>query len=98
MNSQRNAAFRLEEEIGKGGAPPHGKQVPPLEEDANVDQALVNLPLMMDKKYKNRSFSKGPCYHHSSTNGHDTIPSYEASSKSGGCVPSPSTSYYYGFP
>ena len=45
MNSQRNAARRLEEEISNAGAPPRGEQVPPLEGDANVDQAPSILHL-----------------------------------------------------
>ena len=49
MNTQRNASRRLEEEISNAGVPPRGEQVPPLEEDANVDQALVNLPPLMDE-------------------------------------------------
>ena len=47
MNTQRNAARRLEEEVANAGAPPCGDQVPPLEENANVDQAPANpLPMM----------------------------------------------------
>ena len=41
MNTQRNATQRLEEEVANAGAPPHDEQVPLLEENANVDQALV---------------------------------------------------------
>ena len=39
MNTRRNAARRLEEEIANAGVPPCGDQVPSLKEDANVDQA-----------------------------------------------------------
>ena len=48
MNTWRNAARRLEEEISNAGAPLRGKLVPPLEEDANVDQAPVDPPLLTD--------------------------------------------------
>ena len=48
MNTQRNVARRLEEEIANTGAPPHGYQFPPLEEDANMEQAPVNTPPLMD--------------------------------------------------
>ena len=39
MNTRRNASRRLEEEISNAGPPPYGEQVPPLSEDANVEQA-----------------------------------------------------------
>ena len=42
MNSRRNTARRLEEEVANAGAPPYGHQVPALEENANVDQAPAN--------------------------------------------------------
>ena len=46
INTRRNATRRLEEEIANAGAPPRGEQVPPLEEDSNVEQKSVNpLPL-----------------------------------------------------
>ena len=48
MNTRRNVTRRLEEEIANAGAPPRGDQVPPLKEDANVDQALVNPPPLTD--------------------------------------------------
>ena len=48
MNTQRNAARRLEEEVDNARAPPHGDQVPPLEENANVDQATTNPPPMTE--------------------------------------------------
>ena len=48
MNTRRNATRRLEEKIANVGAPPRGKQVPPLVEDANVDQAPVNPPPLTD--------------------------------------------------
>ena len=44
MNTRRNADQRLEEDISNVGAPPHGDQVPPLEEDVVDDQAPVNPP------------------------------------------------------
>ena len=48
MNTQRNQARRLEEKIANARAPPRGKQVPPPEEAANVDQAPINTPPLMD--------------------------------------------------
>ena len=36
MNTLRNAAQTLEDEIANAGAPPHGDQVPPLEKDVNA--------------------------------------------------------------
>ena len=47
MNTQRNAIRRLEKEVANEGAPPHYEQVPPLKENANVDQAPANPPPMM---------------------------------------------------
>ncbi|TMX05451.1 hypothetical protein EJD97_020345 [Solanum chilense] len=47
MNTRRNAVRRLEKEVANAGAPPHYEQVPPLKENANVDQALANPPPMM---------------------------------------------------
>ena len=44
MNTRRNATRRLKEEVANAGAPPHDEQVLPLEENANVDQALANPP------------------------------------------------------
>ena len=44
MNTPRNAAQRLKEEVANAGAPRHDDQVPPLEENANADQALANPP------------------------------------------------------
>ena len=34
--------------MSNSGAPPRGKQVPPPEEAANVDQAPINTPPLMD--------------------------------------------------
>ena len=42
INTRRNMARKLEEEVANAGAPPCGDQVPPLEENANVDQAPAN--------------------------------------------------------
>ena len=52
MSTQRNAARRLEEEFSNAGAPPHDEQVPPLEENDNVDQALTNPPPMMEAEMR----------------------------------------------
>ena len=43
---------RLEEEVGNVGALPHGEQVPPLEENANVNQAPANPPPMMEAEMR----------------------------------------------
>ena len=48
MNTRRNATRRLEKEISNVGASPCSEQVPPLEEDTNVDQAPVNPPPLTD--------------------------------------------------
>ena len=45
MNTRRNAARRLEEEFDNACVPRSSDQVPPLDEDMNDDQALVNFPL-----------------------------------------------------
>ena len=52
MNSRRNTARRLEEEVANAGAPPHDEQVPPLDENSNVDQALANTPPMMEAEMR----------------------------------------------
>ena len=44
MNTQRNVAQTLEEEIANEGAPPQGYQVPPLKEEVNDGQAPFNPP------------------------------------------------------
>ena len=48
MNTRKRATLRFEQEISNAGASPRGYQVPPLEEDANVEQAIVNTPPLMD--------------------------------------------------
>ena len=48
MNTLRNATRTLEEEISNEGAPPCDEKVAPLEEDANMEQAPVNPPPLMD--------------------------------------------------
>ena len=52
MNTRRNASQILEKEIANAGVPPHGDQVPPLEEDVNDDQAMVNPPPLMDENIR----------------------------------------------
>ncbi|XP_069148114.1 uncharacterized protein [Solanum lycopersicum] len=52
MNTRMKVALRLEEEIAYAGAPPHGYQVPPLEEDANIEQAPVIPPPLMDENIR----------------------------------------------
>ncbi|TMW92141.1 hypothetical protein EJD97_013450 [Solanum chilense] len=48
MNTLRNAACRLKEEIANVGDPPHGDQVPPHEEDSNMDHAPFSPPPLTD--------------------------------------------------
>ena len=38
--------------MANAGAPPHGDQVPPLEEDANMEQNLVNPPPLKDENIR----------------------------------------------
>ena len=52
MNTRRNASQILEKEIANAGVPPHGDQVPPLEEDVNNDQAPVNPPPLTDENIR----------------------------------------------
>ena len=52
MNIWRTTAQRLDEEIANAGIPPRGNQVPPLEEVANDDKALVNHPPLIDGDIK----------------------------------------------
>ena len=52
MNTRRNVARRLEEETANAGAPPHGDQVPPLEEGDNDDQAPLNPPPLTDENIR----------------------------------------------
>ena len=52
MNTRRNAAQRLEEEVANAGAPPPDYQAPPLEDNANVDQASVNPPPMTEAEMR----------------------------------------------
>ena len=48
MNTRRNDARRHEEEIANEGDPPRGEHVPPLEEDANMEEAPVHPPPLTD--------------------------------------------------
>ena len=48
MNTRRNVAQRLEEEVANARDSPHDDQAPPLEENANVDQAPANPPPMTE--------------------------------------------------
>ena len=53
MNTRRNAAKRLQKEIGNVGAPPHGDQIPPLEEDCYMEHDPDNPPPLMDENIRN---------------------------------------------
>ena len=48
MKTRRNVAQRLWEEVDNAGDPSHHDQVPPLEENSNVDQTSVNPPPMTE--------------------------------------------------
>ena len=48
MNTSRNVARILEEEVANLGVPPSSDQVPPLEEHVNDYQAPVNPPSLID--------------------------------------------------
>ncbi|TMX01889.1 hypothetical protein EJD97_023227 [Solanum chilense] len=65
MNSRRNATQSLEEEIVNASAPPHGDQVPPVEEEAYMEQASVNPPLLMDGDIRDdrRKLDQACTYH-----------------------------------
>ena len=52
MDTRRNVARRHEEEIANVGAAPGGEQVPPLEEDANVEKAPTNPPPLTDENIR----------------------------------------------
>ena len=52
MNTRRNIARRLEEDIANVGFPSYGNQVPPLEEDVNNDQDPVNPPPLTDENIR----------------------------------------------
>ena len=52
INTHRNAARRLEEEVSNAEAPPHGDQVPPLEENVNVEQAPTSPPPMTEAEMR----------------------------------------------
>ena len=49
MNTRRTSARRLDEEKANAGVPSRGNEVPPLEEVANDDQALVNPSPLTDE-------------------------------------------------
>ena len=49
MNTRSNAGRSLKQESSDAGSPLRGDQVPPLEEDANVDQAMTNPPPLTDR-------------------------------------------------
>ena len=52
MNTRRNATRGLEEEVANMGDYPHYKQVPLLEENANVDQAPATPPPMTEAEMR----------------------------------------------
>ena len=52
MNTRRNAARRLKDEIANAGAPPRGDQVPQLDEGSDIDQAPVNPPPLTNENIR----------------------------------------------
>ena len=52
MNTRRNVAQRLEEEIANVGALSCGEKVPPLEQDVNVEQEPLDPPPFTDKNIR----------------------------------------------
>ena len=52
MNTRRNVARRLEEEVANAGALTYNEKVPPLEENVNVDQAPTSPPPMTEAEMR----------------------------------------------
>ena len=52
MNTRSNAARRLKGEVTNAGSFPHDEQVPPVEENSNVDQAPANPPRMAEAEMR----------------------------------------------
>ena len=52
MNTRRNAAGRLEEEIANAEAPPHGDQFPPIEKGETVGLSPINPPPLTDENMR----------------------------------------------
>ena len=98
MNSRRNASRRLKEEDANAGDPPHGGKVPPLEENANFDQAPANPRPMTGGEDEVYSYSNFPSHDYSNRSREGSSISYDGPSQLGYCSPSLSTSHYYGFP
>ena len=56
MNTLTNAARRLEDNVFDARSPPHDEKVPPLMENANVDQAWTNPPTMTEAELRSFLF------------------------------------------
>ncbi len=56
MNARMNATQKHEEEIANAGVSPHVEKVPPVEEDANMEQALVNPSPLTDENIRTTLF------------------------------------------
>ena len=56
MDIQSYAERRHEEEIGNAGFPSHSDKVPPLEEDENDDQAILNPSPLTDENIRSALF------------------------------------------
>ena len=97
MNTQRNAAHRLEEDIANAEVPPRSDQVPLLEECENDDQASVNTPPLTHENMRIPLLQMDQAI--TTPDQEDTNQSQANDSrKSGGYAPSSSISNYYCFP
>ena len=52
MKTRRKSARRLEEKTTYAGAPAHGDQAPPHDEDANMEHTPLNPPPLTDDNIK----------------------------------------------
>ena len=52
MNTRRNVARILEEEVANAGALTYNEKVPPLEENVNVEQAPTSPPPMTEAEMR----------------------------------------------
>lgn len=52
MNTRRNAVQIFEENVANAGVHPHDDQIPPLDENANVDQDLIDPSSMKEEEMR----------------------------------------------
>ena len=95
MNTQRNAAHRLEEDIANAGVPPRSDQVPLLEKDMNDEHTLVNPLPLMDGDIRVAFLHMAEAIT-TQTQVSTTQRKHDDPSKSRGCTSSSSTSCYHG--